>query len=224
MKQRGMIFDIDGVLVDSYEAHFLSWKQLAERHGRVCTEEQFADQFGRTTREVLQVQWSNANLSDDDLSRLDDEKEALFRDVIADQFPEMPGATEFIHQLIEAGWKIGLGSSGPEENVSLAVEKLNLERKVEAAISGNDVTKGKPAPEVFLKAAEKMDVAPRDCIVIEDASHGIEAAHRAGMKAIGFVSRGRTREELAAADLLVERFDELSMSVLEDLLARGRRE
>ncbi len=218
MQKYAVIFDIDGVLVDSYAAHYQSWKQLAENYGRTCSESEFADQFGRTTREVLGTQWADANLTEADYRRLDDEKEELYRQIIAAEFPEMPHAKSLIQDLHQIGWRIALGSSGPVENVNLAIEKLEIQELIQSAISGNDVTHGKPHPEVFLKAAEQMDVPAKSCVVIEDASHGIEAARAAEMKSIGFVSRGRTREELKSADLLIDHLDQVTPELLMSLL------
>lgn len=218
MNNHAVIFDIDGVLVDSYDAHYLSWKQLAENYGRTCSESEFADQFGRTTREVLEAQWADANLDEADYRRLDDEKEELYRQIIAAEFPEMPHASALIHNLHRIGWHIALGSSGPVENVNLAIEKLGIQDQIQAAISGNDVSRGKPDPEVFLSAADRMQVPAKNCVVIEDATHGIDAARSAGMKSIGFVSRGRTKEELEAADLLIDHLDQVTPELLMSLL------
>ncbi len=220
MTEQAVIFDIDGVLVDSYESHFLSWKRLGERYGKSVTEEEFASQFGRTTREVLQKQWADRDLSEEDIHRLDEEKESLYREIIADEFPEMPGARALIEQLKSDGWRIALGSSGPVENVQLAVEKLNLAPLIGAAISGNDVTHGKPHPEVFLKAVERIEVLPARAIVVEDAAPGVAAARAAGMASIGFVSRGRTAEELAEADVQIRDLSEIDARLLARLLER----
>jgi len=220
MTVQAIIFDIDGVLVDSYQAHFLSWKRLGERYGKSITEQEFASQFGRTTREVLQMQWADRNLSDADIHRLDEEKEGLYREIIAEDFPEMPGARALIEQLNCDGWRIALGSSGPVENVQLAVEKLNLDSLIGAAISGNDVTHGKPHPEVFLKAAERIEVPPARAIVVEDAAPGVTAARAAGMASIGFISRGRTAEELADADVRIRDLSEIDASLLARLIER----
>ena len=213
-----ILFDIDGVLVDSYQAHLVSWQRLAKRYGRQCTEADFARGFGRTTRDVLLDQWRDAELSVAMLQSLDEEKEAFYREEISAHFPAMPGARELMAALHEAGWKIGLGSSGPVENVRLAIEKLELASLLGVAISGADVTHGKPHPEVFLKGAEGLGMPPERCLVVEDAPQGVEAAHAACMKCIGFISRGRSAEELAEADWLISSLTELSPSRLQQML------
>jgi len=217
---RAVLFDIDGVLVDSYEAHFVSWKKLAANYDRECTQEDFARGFGRTTREVLLDQWADMELDEARLTHLDDEKEDLYRQEIAENFPEMPGARALITHLAEHGWQMALGSSGPRENVDLAAEKLGVGDLLRATVSGNDVARGKPDPEVFLTAAARLETPPENCIVIEDAQPGIQAAQAGGMLAIGFVSRGRTAEELSAADRLIHSLEELNHDLLTDMLQK----
>lgn len=192
------IFDVDGVLVDSYAAHLQSWRDLAAETSAAFTESDFAASFGRTSRDIIQAYWPGG-LSEDDIAKLDDRKEAIYRELIADCFPAMPGAAELLRALCEAGFMIALGSSGPPENIDLVVDGLDCRSMLGAVITGRDVTRGKPDPQVFLLAAERLGAAPSRCCVIEDAPAGVIAANAAGMKSIGFVSTGRTHDELAAA-------------------------
>jgi beta-phosphoglucomutase len=212
------IFDMDGVLIDSYQAHFESCLRAAAELGRVYTEEQFAAGFGRTTREVIAEQWQLAGqlggqrelLSDEQIARIDERKEWLFREIIGANFPAMAGAVELIESLVRAGFRVAVGSSGPRENVQLAIERLGIGKLLSAAVTGHDVKHGKPDPQVFLLAAKQCGVAPEQCVVVEDAPVGIEAARRGGMHVIGLASTGRTVEQLQAADLVVTSLHELS--------------
>lgn len=213
-----VIFDIDGVLVDSYEAHYRSWHRLAVENGRAYSEAEFAKGFGRTSREIIAETWGDMSLTDDQVRQLDERKEAIYRDLIQHDFPAMPGARGLIRALHDAGFLLAVGSSGPPENVDLAVELLGITPLLQAMVSGRDVTKGKPHPEVFLKAAERMRADPERCIVIEDAAAGVQAAHAGGMKCVGLVSTGRTPDELAAADLVIARLDQLSPTKLRSLI------
>ncbi len=158
------IFDMDGVLIDSYRAHFESWRRTAVERGRVYTEEQFAAGFGRTSREVIAEQWEGhgERLSDEQIARIDERKEGLFREIIAADFPAMAGAVELIESLVRAGFRVAVGSSGPRENVQLAIERLGIGKLLSAAVTGHDVKRGKPDPQVFLIAAERCGVAPGD--------------------------------------------------------------
>lgn len=214
---KAIIFDVDGVLVDSYRAHLESWQMLAREAGVTFTEEDFARTFGRTSRDIL-LECFDAKLDDAALRALDDRKEALYREIVADDFPAMPGAAELIRALDHDGWSIAAGSSGPPENVELCLAQLGVRAAFDAVITGRDVTRGKPDPQVFQLAAQRMNAPAHRCIVVEDAPAGLEAARRAGMHRVGFVSTGRTEQELLDADLCIKSFDEISADQLARLL------
>ncbi|MGQ9503333.1 MAG: HAD family hydrolase [Thermogutta sp.] len=213
-----VIFDMDGVLIDSYRAHFESWRIVAAEEGLQITEEQFSSTFGRTSREIIAALWGDRTPGDDRIRELDERKEAAFRELIRDNFPIMPGAPELLDALHAAGFGVGIGSSGPPENVALTVEKLAKRHVFGAIVTGKDVTRGKPDPQVFLLAAERLNVPPARCAVVEDAPPGIEAAHRAGMKAVGLASTGRTPEMLSKADLVVKSLRELAPERFRELI------
>jgi beta-phosphoglucomutase len=214
------IFDMDGVLVDTYHAHFQSWLSMAKRAGLTFTEAEFAPTFGRTSREIIAHFWGRGRYNDAEIAALDNEKEAAFREIIAGNFPAMPGVHKLLIDLHAAGWKLAVGSSGPPENVDLTLDRLGKRDLFSAIVTGMDVTRGKPDPQVFLLAAERLGVVPSRCVVIEDAQPGIAAAQAAGMAAVGLVSTGRTRKELAAADLVVDSLADISPQVLGALINR----
>jgi beta-phosphoglucomutase len=208
--EAGVIFDMDGVLVDTYQAHFLSWREMAASEGLSMSEEDFARSFGRTSREIIALLWGGRGYSPQQIAELDERKEEAFRRLIARDFPAMPGARELIAALAEHGVKMAIGSSGPPANVELVVEHLGCRELLSGVVTGADVTRGKPDPQVFLMAAERLGLPPARCVVVEDAQPGIAAAHAAGAAAIGLVSTGRRHEELSAADLVVDALGELS--------------
>lgn len=216
-----VIFDVDGVLVDSYEAHRAAFMQLADKLNTKFTDEDFTESFGRTSRDILRT-WFDPEMSDADVALHDGEKEAAYRALVTHDFPAMSGAVELIDQLHAAGFKQAMGSSGPPENVELANTKLGRAHAFGALVTGMDVTHGKPDPEVFLVAAERLGTSPRHCCVIEDAPAGIQAARAAGMAAIGLTSRGRTQAELLAAqaDLVVSDLRALSAHSITELIAK----
>jgi len=215
------IFDMDGVLVDTYHAHYQSWLAMAQAEGFSFTEEQFAETFGRTSREIIAHFWGEGRLSDRQIAEMDEQKEAAFRRIIEQNFPAMPGAAELLESLHQAGFALAVGSSGPPENVELVVDKLGVRELLGAVVTGRDVHRGKPDPEVFLIAADRLGVSPARCVVIEDAPAGIEAARRAGMRSVGLASTGRKPEDLAAADLVVASLDELKPHRLRELIDRA---
>lgn len=204
----GVIFDMDGVLIDSYQAHYRSWQIVAEERGLRYGEKEFAADFGRTGREIISERWPD--LSDEQAVELHHRKERVYRELIETDFPGMDGAADLIRGLHAAGMRLAVGSSGPPENVELVLRKLGVEQQVDVRVTGKDVTRGKPDPEVFRSAAERLGVAPQRCAVIEDAPVGIRAAHAGGIKCIALVSTGRIRGELQDADLIVDSLRELS--------------
>ncbi|MEK6247744.1 MAG: HAD family phosphatase [Planctomycetales bacterium] len=218
-KTCAVIFDIDGVLIDSYQAHQESWQRIARKHGHEMTDDQFAATFGQTSREIIRQLWATASLTDQSVAEIDDEKEAAFREIIADNYPIMPGARELINMLHAAGFSLAVGSSGPPENVQLTLDRLNRENKITAAVSGDDVQRGKPDPEVFQIAARRLQVPPSACAVIEDAAVGIAAANAAGMLSIALVSTGHSPSEYGEADHVLQRLNELSPERVRDWLA-----
>jgi len=217
MNGYGVIFDMDGVLVDSYRAHYESWRLTARRFGVDMTEAQFAATFGRTSREIINALWPN-RFDDQAVAVFDREKEAAYRDILRRRFPEMDGASDLIEALHREGFALAIGSSGPPENVALVKEHLRAGRLFQAVVSGADVRHGKPDPEVMLVAARLLNVPPARCAVIEDSLPGLESARRAGMKAVALTGTA-AREQLApCADLVVDSLRQLSPARIRQLL------
>jgi len=205
-----VIFDMDGVLVDSYAPHYRSWQIVAEEWNCNYTEELFASGFGRCGTEIIQLHWGLSHLTTDEMQEIVDRKEILYREIIQEAVPASVGLAELVSDLHQHHIPMAIGSSGPKANVELVAEKLNLVERLQIRVSGCDVSRGKPDPEVFLRAAAGLGVDAKQCIVIEDAPVGIEAAHNAGMRCIGLTSTGRDPQELNAADWQVDSLKELS--------------
>src|SRR5262245_28226361 len=217
MQRLAAIFDMDGVLVDSYHAHFKSWRQMYGELGREYSEAAFAADFGRTSRDILRRTFGD-ELSDARIRELDERKEALYRDILRKTFPAMEGAPELIDALAAEGFLLAVGSSGPRENISLSLERLGCGEKFAAVVTGADVTRGKPDPQVFQLAADRLGVLPASCCVVEDAPHGVEAARRAGMACAALTGTAEC-EQLAKANLIVKSLRELSPMVIRGLIS-----
>lgn len=215
MARYGAIFDMDGVLVDSYHAHFESWNRMANSHGLAMTDQQFAITFGRTTREIIKALWPEA-ASDEEIGAWDAEKESAYRDILGESFPEMPGAAELLEALDRAGFALAIGSSGPPENVA-AVRRC-LPDVFHAEVTAVDVRRGKPHPEVFLKASAKLKVRPFRCAVIEDAPAGVAAARAAGMTAVAVTGTAPWAELARQAHLVVDSLVELTPERISSLI------
>jgi beta-phosphoglucomutase len=216
MPDRAVIFDMDGVLVDSYQPHFKAWQRTAAKHGLELTDQQFAACFGRTGREFISALWGD-RIPQDQAPAFDAEKEICYRQVLEELFPEMPGASKLLRELHQAGFGLAIGSSGPPENVELVVRCLPAGGLFQATVHGMEVSAGKPDPAVFLLAASKLGVPPHRCAVIEDAPAGIEAARRAGMAVIALTGTG-PRSKLDPAHMVVNSLLDLSLKRIAGLI------
>ena len=174
----GVIFDMDGVLVDSADAHFRSWQLLATECGGVVTEEQFTATFGRQNRDIIPILFGD--VSQTRMGELADRKEELYRTLVDQDTPILPGAVELVGALAEAGVRLAVGSSGPRANIDLILTAMEATRWIAVVVSGDDVTRGKPDPQVFTLCAQRLGVEPGRCVVVEDAPVGIQAARAAG--------------------------------------------
>ena len=220
------IFDLDGTLVDTYDAHMKSWQDIAGTIGHELTESEFSKQFGRTNDPIIRelFEWAGRSApAPDEIEAYAQRKESDFRSMVQDEFPEMPGATVLLKSLHEDGWRLAAGTAAPMANAELFREKLGCGRLFETIVTGDDVTHGKPDPEVFVLAAARLGVPASSCVVIEDAAAGVEAAIRAGMASVGFCSKGRTPEELADADLVVASLADLGPAVLKEAIDAASR-
>ncbi|NLX54534.1 MAG: HAD family phosphatase [Planctomycetaceae bacterium] len=205
-----VIFDVDGVLVDSYTAHFHSWLALADERGcHRLTEDEFRATFGRTSREIIRELWPGRQLSTAEIADLDDRKEELFREMLLADFRPIPGVRQLIVSLKQAGFGLAAGSSGPPPNVLLTIDQLQVRDLFDVVVTGVDVQRGKPDPEVFQTCAQRLQVPCSACAVVEDAVVGVEAANRAGMFSIAYVAPGRDRGLFAHAGRIVQHMSEL---------------
>ena len=159
---------------------------MAREHGLEITEEEFASTFGQTSREIIARFWG-PDLDAAAREALDARKEAIYGDLIRVDFPAMPGAVALIDALAADGFLLAVGSSGPPENIELTLERLGRRDRFRGIVTGRDVTRGKPDPQVFEIAGERLGVAADRCVVIEDAPVGIAAAHAAGMASVALV-------------------------------------
>lgn len=215
----GVIFDMDGVLVDSYNTHYRSWVNTMRPHGLAVSAEDFARTFGKTAREVIRELWPG-RFDDDQVGGIDRAKEAEYRRLLGESFPEMPGASELIQSLHDDGFRLAIGSSGPVENVELIRRSLSTGGLFDAAVHGGMVRRGKPDPEVFLIAAQKIGLPPGHCAVIEDSPVGLEAARRAGTLAIGLTGTATRERLLELADHVVDSLRDLTPATIRSLLPR----
>jgi beta-phosphoglucomutase len=214
----GVIFDMDGVLVDSHAPHLESWRRLARELGLSVSDDAFDRAFGRTSRDIIRMLFGDGR-DDNEIRDLDRRKEAIYRDLIRHDVPAMPGAVDLVRALAADGFRIAIGSSGPPENIALVESAMDLTPCLSARVTGADVSRGKPDPQVFQLAAKRMHLPPRRCVVIEDAPVGIEAAKRAGCAAVALTST-HNAAAFEGADGVVDRLSDLTPSALREWVDR----
>ncbi len=211
---RAVIWDLDGVIIDSAEAHLKSWHRLAQEEGLPFSDDQFWATFGWRNDTIIPTLWGS--MPPERLRALADRKEAYFREFVRDTAAPLPGAIELLSSLHDAGYAQALASSTPIENIELISQVLGLKRYLSVFVSGETVARGKPAPDIFLKAVAELHVAPAQSLVIEDAVAGVEAAHAGGMRCLA-VAGNRDLPGLRAADLMVKDLTEVNVERIRQL-------
>jgi HAD superfamily hydrolase (TIGR01509 family) len=197
-----IVFDMDGTMVDSMPAHARSWETFTARHGvDMPVDEVLRRTTGRTGVECMRELLGD--MDDARAQALVAEKEALYREYFAREFREVAGFTRFARALDERGVKWAIATAGDKQNIAFVLKRLNLARPPGAIVGGDEGIAGKPAPDLFLEAARRLGAPPAECIVFEDAPFGIEAAKRAGMRAVAICST-HPADELAGAHVIAQ--------------------
>lgn len=216
---KGVIFDMDGVLVNNMSVHFEAFAAMAERYNLTAEEGvDFTHLNGRGNDDIIGALFPPHIIAEKGVEALAAEKEALYREIYAPKIAPVAGLRELLAEICNAGLRCAVGSSGPRVNVDFVLDRCAIEPYFDVRISGDMVTRCKPDPEIFLTAASRLGIAPEDCLVFEDAKAGIAAAKAAGMKVIALTTT-HTREQLSPAepDLIVPDFTEVSLEQIHAL-------
>ncbi|SKB38552.1 beta-phosphoglucomutase [Salegentibacter holothuriorum] len=215
---KGVIFDLDGVIVDTAKFHFLAWRKLANDLGFDFTEEQNEQLKGVSRVESLKkiLEWGELELSKTEFKRQMALKNENYLSYVAkmDEDEILPGVQKVINYLIKNNIPFALGSAS--KNARNILKKINLLEKFDAIVDGNDVSKAKPDPEVFLIAAEKLNIKPENSIVFEDSVAGVQAANNAKMMSIGIGGQ----KTLGEANYVFTDFTEIDIEFIEKLLTK----
>jgi beta-phosphoglucomutase family hydrolase len=215
---RAVLWDMDGTLIDSEEFHWKSWHLTLQDEGIAITREQFLSTFGQRNDDIIS-QWLGPGATLERAARIAESKEIMYRHLVRrDGITPLPGVADWVRRLHREGWRQAIASSAPRANIETVLEVLSATHIFDAIVSSEDVHKGKPDPEVYLLAAERVGVAPAYCIVVEDAVAGIEAARAAGMRSIGVIHSGTPLPE---ADVVVRSLDLLDPNLFNTLLQEG---
>jgi len=217
----GAIFDWDGVIIDSSGYHEESWELLAKQENKTLPPGYFKKAFGKKNEDIIPevLKWTQEKK---EIQRLSGLKEKLYRQIMSDRgISPLRGVKPFLKMLHKNKIPCCVGSSTPRLNIATALELLGLEDYFPLIIAAEDVSKGKPDPQVFLLAARRLNLAPAQCIVFEDALAGIQAAKAGGMKVVA-VTTTHPASELTEADLVVDRLDALSIAQLKAFFGNSR--
>jgi len=199
---RAFIFDMDGTLVDNMYFHTQAWGKMLEENGIEMNAHDFlVKTAGKTNREILPTVFGE--ISDERIEELGNRKETLYQELFLPERKAVEGVMEFLETAKNLKIKMAVATAAPIVNVEFILDGLDLRRFFQAVVTAADVQTGKPNPEIFLKSAENLGVAPENCIVFEDAMGGFEAAHRARMKSIG-ITTVNSKEEVLKCDSVVE--------------------
>lgn len=213
---RACIFDLDGVIVDTARYHYLAWKRLAHSFDHDLTEQENERLKGVSRMESLEIvlELAGVTLSSEHKAILADKKNRWFNEYVEQMTPEeiFPGVKALIVNMKKAGLRVGLASSS--KNARTVLDRLNIGSEFDAVVDGSMITQTKPDPEIFLTAAAKLGVDPSECLVVEDAEAGVEAALAAGMMCIGIGSpitlRRAHRVFPKTSDITLETIEELT--------------
>jgi len=212
-RKLGAIFDWDGVIINSAAQHELSWERLAKECGRTLPEDHFKRGFGMKNEVIIPelLGWTSVPV---EIRILSLRKEAIYREVVREQgITALPGVESWLRTLRDAGIACVIASSTHRENITTTLDVLGLGEFFSNIVAAEDVSRGKPDPEVFLTAAKQIGVEPKNAVVFEDALVGIAAAQAAGIRVVAVAST-EPKDKLAHADWVVDRMDELSVEQL----------
>lgn len=213
-----VLWDVDGVLIDSGEQHRRAWEQLAREEHLPYSDADFWATFGMRNSDIFPRMFGISG-PPERIATLADHKEAIYRALLAKDAVALPGAKELLTALHTAGYRQALGSSAPPANLEAIITLLGIAPLLDAVVSGEQVAHGKPAPDIFLAGAARLGAAPAHCLVIEDAPAGVAAAHAGGMRCLAVRRAGQPDAPgLDAADALVDSLEQVSVALVDRLL------
>lgn len=214
------IFDMDGVIIDSEPLHFDVDRQVLEYYGHSITQEQLEGYVGMTNPEFWSILRGEYGMSQTVEEIIEYQLGIKLGVLHAAQMEPIPGIRELLAELRRGGIPRAIASSSPRVFIEAVLEKFGLQGEFDFVVSSEEVPRGKPSPDVYLRAAELLGADPARCVVLEDARHGVAAAKAAGMACIGYVNPNSGNQDLTQADLIV---DEIGHIRLDDLAQVGKK-
>lgn len=204
---------MDGTLVDNSDVHMRAFEIFCARYGVTDWRDKLGQAIGMGNDDIMRLILPEEILREKGLAALAEEKEAIYRELYAPEIEPVEGLVRLLDRLRERGIRCAVGSSGCMKNIEFVLEKCRIKHCFDAMVSGDDVTRCKPDPEIYLAAAAALGIAPADCVVFEDAKAGIESARRAGAGRVVALATTLPREVLEAetdADTVIDTFADLT--------------
>jgi HAD superfamily hydrolase (TIGR01509 family) len=212
---------MDGTLVDNSDVHVRAFEIFCNRYGVRDWQERLSNAFGRGSDDIMRMLLPEEIIHEKGLQALGDEKEAIYREIYAPTITPQPGLLDLLAECDKHNLLCAVGSSGYKANVDFVLDKCNIRRHFSAIVAGDQVTRCKPDPEIYLTAAAKLGLEPKECVVFEDAEAGIEAAQRAGIKVVALATTfDRTFLEGCKPDYIIDDFRDISIDKLREIVAR----
>ncbi|WP_455392562.1 HAD family hydrolase [[Eubacterium] cellulosolvens] len=218
-----VIFDFDGVLLDTSDQLYLGYKRVLARFGIEYQESQFNENYGLKTKEHFNkiLLENNIELPDDELNKLVVERDEVYREKCKEVSKPLPGVKDLLDELSEQNIKLGVASSTSRDNLDYFLPKIGIQKHFESTLAGTEVTNGKPDPEVYLKLCEQLDAEPTLSIGVEDTDKGVAALKNAGMMAVAVTLTNRKNYDFSKADLIVKTLNDVNLTILVPLIIKS---
>ena len=206
-----VIFDMDGTMIDNMSTHKEAWKEFCSRKGINLSDADFKQKISGFKNDQIFINLFGYNLSENQIAEYANDKESVYRELYKPKIKEVPGLTDMILKIKKLSIKLAIATTAPKANRDFALRELHLENYFDVILGEEDVKKGKPDPEIYLKTAELLNIGPKACLVFEDSPAGLQSGKGAGMKVVGLAT-SHSNEDLSGADLIVEDFSKLELS------------
>jgi beta-phosphoglucomutase len=217
MNPFAVIFDMDGVICHTNPYHAKAFEQFFDKYKIPYTEKEFEEHMYGKHNSYIMTHFFKREIIGEELTKLEEEKESLFREIYQQEVVPLPHYLPFLDDLKSAGFKTAVATSAPLANLKLIMDSLQIATKMDSLMTSEDVSQHKPHPEVYLKSAEKLGVSPSACVVFEDSLSGVTAALNAGMRVVGVLS-SHSQAELPPCSLYINDYREINATRIMNLL------
>jgi len=212
-----VIFDMDGVIIDSEPFHWIVNKRIFIELGVDISESEYQQYIGTSNTNMWTSLKKQYRLSQEVSDLVVMQVNGNIAYMETEEIPQVRGVVQLIGELSSNKIPLAIASSSPYRIIDMVVSGFNIRNNFSAIVSGEDFEHGKPAPDIFLKASQLLGVPPEKCVVIEDSTHGVTAAHAAGMRCVGLNNKNSGNQNLNGADMIINGFSELSIQKLQQL-------